>query len=412
MSWILNNLEVIAIIVFYSFLAWFFYHNRKHVTRQMGIAFLLPTKKGIKVINWLATKFKTFWKVYGYLAIPTGFLGMIFIFWILIQQIFVILANPSAGGGTSIILPGTRLAQYGPFMTVSIWYFLVAIGVLVLVHEGSHALVARAHGLKINHTGVGLFAIIPMAFVEPDEAKLEKAPLKTKLSVFAAGPFANIITGIVFLALSTFLVLPAVAGAVQYDKIMLSPQEDSGAEAAGLQGGEVLLTINGVAVDDGKLAVNYGVGGFPPSAYSRLGAHSSKLSEELASVGPNQDVSIVTDRGEFTIRTTAKKNEPEKGYLGVNLAPYVTNKDNLKLRSLVFAHDMLLWIFLFNIGVGLFNLLPLGPLDGGLMLRNTLLKLMNKRQKLALRAISAVSMIALVVLFFNLFGKYIAALFI
>ena len=43
---------------------------------------------------------------------------------------------------------------------------------MIIIHEFSHGILARVENVKINSIGLLLFAIIPGAFVEPDEEKL------------------------------------------------------------------------------------------------------------------------------------------------------------------------------------------------------------------------------------------------
>ncbi|MCK5107725.1 MAG: site-2 protease family protein, partial [Nanoarchaeota archaeon] len=45
---------------------------------------------------------------------------------------------------------------------------------------------------------------------------------------------------------------------------------------------------------------------------------------------------------------------------------------------------LLYWLYLLNIGIGLFNLVPLGPVDGGLMMKEVLLKWFKKKTALTI----------------------------
>ncbi len=401
-------IEWMALIAFYAFLAWFFYTNRKKVTRQAGIIFLYKSKFGIKFVEQLAKKFSRFWRGFGYVAIPSGLLGMAFILWALVRQVFRIFANPDVGAGAGIILPGPGTGIYGPFITVSIWYFLLAIGVVVLVHEGAHALVGKAHGLKLKHTGVGLFAVLPLAFVELDEKQLFSAPAKKQISVFAAGPFANLVSGAIFFLIGTFLILPAVAGAIRVDGLTVDPKEGYGAMQAGLQEGDQILSINGeTIVIEGILPVPEHFT-FPPSALARVAVIAPSFRNILNSVKPGEEVVLETARGSFSVVTSPHPLDQSRAYLGVDVRPHISNSG--QISWLLFIHDLIMWIFIFNIGVGLFNLLPLGPLDGGLMAQAAFGKLKNR--KLASKLLSTTSMFCLAVVLLNLFGTYIARLFI
>ncbi len=68
----------------------------------------------------------------------------------------------------------------------------------MVVHEFSHGVVARAHDINVKSSGLAFFGPILGAFVEPDDKELKSKPYKSQLSLFAAGPFSNIILWGVF----------------------------------------------------------------------------------------------------------------------------------------------------------------------------------------------------------------------
>ena len=84
-----EHAETISIIVFYALVAAFFIYNRKNIQVQYKVFFLYHTKRFIKVIRAIANKFRSFWKVFGYIGVPVGFIGMagifIFLLWKLIE---------------------------------------------------------------------------------------------------------------------------------------------------------------------------------------------------------------------------------------------------------------------------------------------------------------------------------------
>jgi Zn-dependent protease len=64
---------------------------------------------------------------------------------------------------------------------------------------------------------------------------------------------------------------------------------------------------------------------------------------------------------------------------------------------------------LFNTGVGIFNMLPLRPLDGGLICEEILNRKVGKKSKVLMRAIE---LIVLVLVVFSLFVGFISRTFI
>ena len=49
-------------------------------------------------------------------------------------------------------------------------------------------------------------------------------------------------------------------------------------------------------------------------------------------------------------------------------------------NAFIWFVGLLVWIYLLNLGIGLFNLLPLGPLDGGRMYLIALQRFMKKER--------------------------------
>ena len=59
----------------------------------------------------------------------------------------------------------------------------------------------------------------------------------------------------------------------------------------------------------------------------------------------------------------------------------------------------LYWVFIFSIGIGLFNLLPLGPIDGGRMFYVSSLKIMSK--KTAFKVLKFITAFSIALVFIN-----------
>ena len=70
-----------------------------------------------------------------------------------------------------------------------------------------------------------------------------------------------------------------------------------------------------------------------------------------------------------------------------------------------FIYSVLLWNIILNFGVGLFNLLPLKPLDGGLMFEALASKISPKNN--GRKMVRLVAYIILFLLIINIFGPLI-----
>lgn len=153
-------------------------------------------------------------------------------------------------------------------VAVIIILFIVALFIAICLHELGHFIVAKRAGVKVEEFGIGipprLFGIkrgetiysvnaIPIgAFVKAAGENDPTVPRSlagkgpwTRLGIYAAGPLVNIF--LAFVLLSAFLALPisTVAG----DGLMVhSVVENSPAEEAGIEPGDIILEIEGQPV--------------------------------------------------------------------------------------------------------------------------------------------------------------------
>ncbi len=152
----------------------------------------------------------------------------------------------------------------------SIAAFIVAIGILVTVHEAGHFLVARWCGVRVLRFSVGfgtpllrwhgrapdrteyVVAAIPLGGyvrmldgreddVAPEEQHraFNQRPLGQRAAIVAAGPAANFL----FAVVAYWAV--AVIGTVELRPIIGEPPEQTPAAAAGLQAGDEILAVDG-----------------------------------------------------------------------------------------------------------------------------------------------------------------------
>ena len=207
------EIDTLALIAFLAFLGLFILASRKRLKTQSFLKIfyfcMYRTKLGIKAMDCIARRHEKLLKRLGYLMIPACFLGMLVMIEELVRGLVLLLqkANTITVG---VVLPiQAKGVFYVPFI-----YWIISVVFIMLVHEFSHGMLARAHNVRIKSTGFAfLGAIIPTipgAFVEIDEKRLAGKSRFAQLSVFAAGPFANIAFGLLFWAV--FLGMQALAG--------------------------------------------------------------------------------------------------------------------------------------------------------------------------------------------------------
>ena len=91
----------------------------------------------------------------------------------------------------------------------------------------------------------------------------------------------------------------------------------------------------------------------------------------VSSFSPGDNVSVKTDQGTYSITLDKNPNNESVGFFGIQANKhFVLSNDSLgPLPWILFELlELFQWVFMLNLGIGLFNLLPLKPLDGGYML--------------------------------------------
>lgn len=348
-------------IVFFVLMFAFLIYKRKKLSIQKVLFPLIyvvmyRTKWGIKSMERFAKKCPYLGYIVG-AGVVIGFLGMLFICFELIRNSIKLLVSPEAAVSVQPVLPfEAKGVFFVPFI-----YWILAIFIIATVHEFSHGVVARYFGMRIKSSGFAflclILPIIPAAFVEPDEKKLYQSKLRHRLGVFAAGPFSNIVTAGVVLLIVLLIFNPI-------SKMIFEPAgvkivditEDGPSVLSGLAPDDTILDINGVYVEDVKTFV-----------------------KELRTYSSGDMISLKTDNGIRTVTLGTSPVDPELPWIGISSRPHTVIRESVKAsigtfipKALKWVFGFFYWLFLLSLGIGLFNLLPMGPLDGGLMMRNFL----------------------------------------
>jgi membrane-associated protease RseP (regulator of RpoE activity) len=374
---------LISIAIFVVIIAAILYKDRKNVERQ-SILFLRRTQRGKELITKLALRFPRFWKGLGTAGVVVGFVMSVYIVFFLAQLIFINLTTDAAIPGIALVLPSptTDAVVIPGVIGVPFWYWIIAIALLVIVHEGFHGIMSAMEKVNIKSLGWGILAIIPLAFVEPDEKDLQKRKSMTQLRVFAAGSFANfLLAGLTILIMISLFSGISIQSGVGYQALI----EGYPAEKVNLTG--IITNINGHEIRT-----------------------IQDLSTTLDEIGPGQAITIQTfmmEEGskktlEFSLVTAPdpeNENEGFIGILGISQVNEIRDEYKAYTELIYFTDGLLLFIFLINFGVGAANLLPIGPLDGGRMWRIALNRIIPKKSKQVFRALSFVT---LFLLLFNL----------
>ena len=279
-------------------------------------------------IDRLANRAPRFWKWYMNLGIviSTGF--MILMAVALVYSLKTLMDAPTV----SLVVPGVEVP--GSPIFIPLLAGLIALATVLIVHEFSHGILSRVEKININSIGLLLFAIIPGAFVEPDEEELNELSRPARMRIYVAGSMANLtlaaIAMIIMMVISSFIV-PVVF-------------EDDG------------VVINRLTSDG-----------------------NASFQKATNTLKPNETVNIHTDQGDYSFQLKSNPMNRSLGFMGVQVEANNVIADGFDnqfytplLWILMPLSELLFWIYFLNFAIGTFNLLPMKPLDGGHLFENLL----------------------------------------
>ncbi len=213
-----------------------------------GPILTVHTKRGRAFLDWLSSP-RRLWRAWGNFGVGIAVVIMFGAFLAVLFSALSAMTEPEAARiarpQDALVIPGVN--QFLPWAAAV--DILVGLVVGLVVHEGGHGLLCRVEDIEIESMGIALIALIPLgAFVKPDEESQRAADRGGQTRMFAAGVTNNFLV-----TLLTFVLLFAlVAGfvAVAPGVHVGGALPGSAADEAGLEHGDVITAVDGVAVDD------------------------------------------------------------------------------------------------------------------------------------------------------------------
>jgi hypothetical protein len=272
----------------------------------------------------------------------------------LVSHGMTILYGETALPGVSPLVPTSRGGRVGVFFPgynifIPWWYALIAVVVTLVSHEFAHGVLTRVCGVELQSTGLLTVGSLPIgAFVEPDEESLNKHPSLDRMRVYTMGSFANFVVGLL------------AAGVVLSSMMFLSGYvESNGMRIVGFIDG---FPAKDVLVED---SIIYSINRIPTP-------NLDGFQNATAHLQAGEKVVLNTSAGLFSLALGESSDKPGRGYMGVYVIEDLFFKGAfgfLDMTSVSFFIQMLEWIIFFNINIGLVNLLPILPFDGGRMFK-------------------------------------------
>jgi membrane-associated protease RseP (regulator of RpoE activity) len=404
--------------------------NRVRVEVKLLVIILVHTPFGIEFFDRLAkTRVAKLYAKFNTYLMPAITVLAIFL---IIGSLMVMFANAQAregvrgaGFAANLLIPG-----FNPYLPVT--YGLAALIITIIIHEAGHGIVARVYNIRVDSTGIVLFLGIPIgAFVNIEREELNRATLKQKSAVLTAGPLNNmIVAGASLLALyfivSTLVPLPPDTHTPQFGVMVISVNGGSLAESIGIEAESVIQHVAGQQITSVE-----------------------SLSKSLrTNLGNTVEITWMNKAGDILIRqvTLPTTAEAGRGILGVSITPLSSDPQQVldtykkqfsqnplaillpptfqeglvpfsdlmapRFTSSLFGSsfapvaNMLFWLWFVNFNVGIFNALPIGPLDGG-QLYGALIENKFKSKALARNANMLLTLVMAAIVFAVLLLPYV-----
>jgi len=392
------DLYLLSVIIFFLILAILIYRDRKNIDFKY-VLFMRRTKRFRNILDKIAKKSILFWKIVGTIAFLVCLFFMINGTYTMFDVAYKVSIGVITQPALSIALPiPSEQMVVGPgFIGIPFWFWIIVVATILIPHEAFHGIIARAEKIRLKDVGLLLLAIFPGAFVEPDEKQLKKSKLMTKLRIFSAGSFINIVIGLLVI----FLVQHLIWSSNVYGILITSVNETSPAAEIGLKPGMVVESIDNKEMNMGFNDYSFLVLMVPRSNTEYITRFMSHLIllRRLEVYNPGDSVTIKVSGINYDLKLGEHPEIEGFPYIGIGSRIYTRNID---LFFVLFP--ILAMIASLNILVGIFNILPIYPLDGGLIVKAITERYAKKRSN---QITMAITFILLLVIIYAFFGGYI-----
>lgn len=432
-------IDLTFLVLFCIALVMFLVKNKKNLKRE-GWIFLYKTKWGMDAIPKFTDKYSKILKKLKYVIIVIGFILMILITILLASNVYSYFIAPEKTieitNGAPPIAP---LIPYFPqvFGLQSIFpnfyfsYFIIALAIVAIVHEFAHGIFMKLFGVKIKSTGFLFLGPILGAFVEQDQKSFEKSKNSEQMAILGAGVFANLIFAILFFIILVlfFSVAYTPSGYIfsDYARTTINASDISSfnnfsEQIVSIETSEGryfiprdfynLISENLSFIED-KMMIVYG--DYPAVKNELRGSIISVDDSQIKTFKDFEKTMIKKYPGDKIHIKTSFENQilsfdiileenplnNSKGFLGIehrvvntkggvsriifsiiNFKDATTDyKSRFNEEITEFIYYLFWWVALINLFVAMFNMLPMGILDGGRFLYLFILSIVKKESK-------------------------------
>ncbi len=313
----------------------------------------------------IGTRWRRGWLTFFNIGAAMGIGLLLLAIYVMANSLFQLIIRSPSASPTVLIVPIPGLAVRWDIFP----YILIAIAAVLIPHELAHGIASVLDKVPIKSSGVFLAVVLPGGFVEIDEEDLAKRKSKTKLRVFAAGSFTNIVSAVIVIALLLSFFQTSPSGVLITELVSGGP-----AETAQVPQWSVITSVNNTAI-----------------------SYPENITTILASIHPNDTLAIRTNDGTYNVRTGSAPGNPSRAFLGISSSPYLASNIPFLVPPWSFhVLNTFRWMEIILLGVGLVNMLPLFPFDGDRYF-DTILSRLGLRNTKTARTVATVSSLALLV---------------
>jgi len=449
--------DLTFLVIFSIAIGIFLYLKRKNLKRE-GLMFLYRTNIGLKIMDNLAKKYPKTIKILSYIVIVVGYALMALAFYFLAQLIYAF--TKPAFVKLIKVPPIMPLIPYLPSLFKIDWlppfyftYWIAAIAIIAIAHEGCHGIFARFYNVRIKSTGFGFLGPFLAFFVEQDEKQMQKAKPFPQMSILGAGVFANVIMMVLFsIIFAVFFYTAYSPAGVMFNDYSFSVMPFLAINSSSLTGEN--LTIDGIemigiSLNNRNYLVNKDIFNLsnalelnstlvklywdePAIRNSLKGAiikindkeirSAQDISSEIRNHKPYDNITLQTKYKEgnnisilnYTLALGEDYENESRAIIGIATVqptslgfrrvfytiltwfkdPSIYYEPKAAPEFTVFIYNLFLWIILINASVAIVNMLPLGIFDGGRFFYLTILTL-TKNEKIANNAFKLVTLLLL-----------------
>ena len=383
------DLNVFSFLAFISIVASIIFKDRKNIKFTAGILLMRRTKRFRDTIDSIAQRHKTFWSAFGTIGVAVAIIVMLLGSFLLIDQSIKI-ATGVLKDGARLILPGPAASLDVPgVLFVPWWIWIIAIAFVIVPHETMHGIMCRIDKVRIKSVGWILLLVLPGAFVEPDEKQLEKQSRKTKMRVYAAGSFINIfLAGIILL----LLVLISSAFFVPSGVAFYAPDNSSFGKNVTASITEISgQRINSIDQLRNELAKH------EPGDTIEVKTAEIDSGAPIFSPLPSSGL-VINDKNVESHTLVLQGTGGSRPVLGI--AVIGTSYVFLLGSGMLVFYTLLFWLFAISFFVGLVNILPLKPLDGGFLFEEIVKKFTRHHKPI----VTGMSLLMFLLIAFSILG--------